>query len=141
MSGNNIEQRNKHMRPVHVFNSQDLIFRQTTNLPPIGTEQKVPHELDFTVDASTDIWDVELERKLIDKGIWSHAVKVSSGQAIILPPDQYHCFKKIFSTQDDKGIPLVGLACDCTYVGHTEESFNSYYQSIKVITYDHLHDC
>ena len=64
------------MRPVHVFNSQDLIFRQTTNLPPIGTKQKVPHELDFTVDASTDIWDVELERKLIDKGIWSHAVKL-----------------------------------------------------------------
>lgn len=110
-----------------------MIFRQVTNLPPTGTKQKAPHKMDFAVDDSADVWDAELERKLTDEGISSNCVRVSPGQAIILPPDQYHCFKKIFpSHQDGNEAPLVGVACDSTYIGSTAESFNSYYQSIKV---------
>lgn len=107
-----------------------MIFRQVTNLPPNGSKQKAPHKLDFTVDYNDQVWDSELERKLVEEGISSHSVRVAPGQAIILPPDQYHCFKKVF--QDTKGTPLVGLACDSTYVGLTEESFTQHYQSIKV---------
>lgn len=102
-------------------------------MPPIGTKQKVPHNLDFSVDDNDRVWDTELERKLIEEGISSNSIRVAPGQAIILPPDQYHCFKKIFKEQDESdGMPLVGLACDSTYVGSTEESFSGYYQSIKV---------
>ena len=111
---------------------QDMIFRQVTKLPPTGTKQKAPHKIDFTVDDSDDVWDTELERQLTDEGISSNSIKLSPGQAIILPPDQYHCFKKIFQNQDGQGTPLVGVACDCTYIGSTAESFNNYYQSIKV---------
>lgn len=109
-----------------------MIFRQVTNLPPTGTKQKAPHKIDFTVDDSDDVWDTELEKQLTDEGISSNSIKLSPGQAIILPPDQYHCFKKIFPTQDGYGTPLVGVACDSTYIGSTAESFNNYYQSIKV---------
>ncbi len=109
-----------------------MIFRQVTNLPPIGTKQKAPHKIDFTVDYSDNVWDTELERRLIDEGISSNSIKVAPGQAIILPPDQYHCFKKIFPSQDGNETPLVSVACDSTYIGSTAESFNSYYQSIKV---------
>jgi hypothetical protein len=112
-----------------------MLFRQVTNLPPTGTKQKAPHQLDFSVDDSSEVWDAELERKLLDEGVSSNSVKISPGQAIILPPDQYHCFKKVFQIRDGSGIPLVGLACDSTYIGATEESFNSYYQSIKVGKY------
>lgn len=109
-----------------------MIFRRVTNLPPNGTKQKVPHKVDFTVDDNDEVWDSELEERLIEEGIYSHSVQVAPGQAIILPPDQYHCFKKVFQDHDSNGTPLVGLACDSTYVGSTEESFNHHYQSIKV---------
>jgi len=70
-------------------------------------------------------------------GIYSSSVKVLPAQAIILPPNQFHCFKKIHSyeqaSDQESSIPLLGIACDSTYIGTTEKSFKERYSHIQVI--------
>ncbi len=91
----------------------------------------------FTVDGNREAWDESLEAKLIACGIHSSSVKVYPGQAIILPPNQFHCFKKIHNTDQgpdqESSIPLLGIACDSTYIGATEKSFKERYSHIQVI--------
>lgn len=102
------------------------------NLPQAGTKQQALRDIDFVVHDCMEPWAANLEATLVDQGISSYSVSVAPGQAIILPPDQYYCIKQAFEVQEGKGVPLVGLACSSTFVGPTEESFSSHYESIKV---------
>ncbi len=99
----------------------------------MGEKQRLAHDDNFDVDKDTSVWSSSLDRKLKQHGVPSFSVTLEPGQAIILPPDHFHCFKKIPPADAAHAeFPLIGVACDSTYIGASASSLQRYHNLYKV---------
>jgi hypothetical protein len=103
---------------------QEWKWRQSVGLPPPEEPQPLPHDICYTIDSSSEVWDVKREANLREFGISSSKFEVRPGQAIVLPAGMAHVFKKIGTPSTSAiPVPLLGYAGDCSYVGPSAESF------------------
>lgn len=104
---------------------QELKWRQSVGLPSPEKPQPLPHNIHYTIDPSSEVWDVKRESLLREFAIHSDKFEVRPGQAIVLPAGMAHVFKKIGtpSTSAAMQVPILGYAGDSSYVGPSTESF------------------
>jgi hypothetical protein len=100
--------------------------------------QVLSHDMQYTTDSSSEVWDVKKEAFLQKWGIQSTKFEVHSGQTIVLPTRRVHVFKKIGNlrtTTRTVPVPILGYAGDCSFIESSNESFTKNWLYIKVCTF------